>query len=69
MKLSEVMRGRKYGRHGRRRRFTECDMAMLKHYQAIVNARVNRGETKLTNNRYIIDCGCGAEGCFIISSY
>ena len=36
---------------------------------AIQNSRVRRGEVKLTNNRYVAVCGCGAEGCFIHGSF
>lgn len=56
------------GAHGRRF-YTGVDMSFVKLDAAIQNSRVRRGEVKLTNNRYVAVCGCGAEGCFIHGSF
>lgn len=58
------------GRYGSGNRFyTALDMAIVKHDEAVQNAKIKRGEIKPHNNRYISVCGCGREGCFIHGSY
>jgi hypothetical protein len=47
--------------------YTALDMAELKHMEAIRNSRVKRGEEK-EKHTYISCCGCGREGCFIVSA-
>lgn len=70
MRLSQLIQHRRYSRgYNRRRFYTDLDMAIVKLDAAIRNSRIRRGEIKTTNNQYIVDCGCGAEGCFIHSSY
>ena len=63
-KLSNIITARKVSKHGRRK-YTDVDMAYIKYDAAVQNSKVKRGELKRTNNQYIAECGCGAEGCFI----
>jgi hypothetical protein len=44
-------------------------MAIVKHDEAVQNAKIKRREIKAHNNRFISVCGCGREGCFIHGSY
>lgn len=67
-KLSNIITKRKSSLYGRRK-YTDVDMACIKHDAAVKNSQVKRGELKRTNNQYIIECGCGAEGCFIHGSF
>lgn len=70
MTLREVMKQRRHSRgpHGRRF-YTATDMAMIKHDAAAQNGMARRGVVARTNNRYVVVCGCGAEGCFIHGSF
>jgi hypothetical protein len=67
-KLSNIITARKVAKHGHRK-YTDVDMACIKHDAAIQNSQVKRGELKRANNQYVIECGCGAEGCFIHGSF
>ena len=67
--LNRVMKQRRHSRGHGRRFYTDVDMSIVKRDAAIENSRVNRGEAQRTNNRYIVVCGCGAEGCFLHGSF
>lgn len=64
-KLTDVITYRRHSRNHSRRRYTDVDMAVIKHDEAVLNSRVARGEAKAGNTQLIIECGCGTEGCFL----
>lgn len=68
-KLWEKIKKRKHSRKSNNRFYTSRDMAIVKHDVAVRNSRIKRGDITTTNNHQIYECGCGAEGCFIHSSY
>jgi hypothetical protein len=60
---------RKESKHGARF-YTQRDMAIIKADAEILAAQRKRGEIPPAKAlEYIAACGCGAEGCFIHSSY
>lgn len=63
MKLSKKCTKRKSSKHNNRF-YTQLDMAECKHYEAIKNSEIKRGERQPKGNNYISECGCGVEGCF-----
>lgn len=66
-KLEEQTRRKKYSKKHNKRFYTKLDMAIVKHDQAVRNSKINRGEIEKKGNEYVSVCGCGREGCFIIS--
>ena len=65
MKLNYQLKKRKESK-SLKRFYTSRDMAELKRMEAISYAEAKRGEhTKHTN---ISVCGCGMEGCFLLSA-
>jgi len=56
-------KGRFKIKYGKRRFFNSRDMAEAKRTESISNSQAKRGEKELHTG--IVDCGCGAEGCFI----
>lgn len=53
-----------------KRFYTNIDMAVIKHDDAVNNSKIKRGELALNgNNHYVSVCGCGLEGCFIYGSF
>lgn len=65
----DIVRYRKRARRGVGRRFfTRVDMAIIKLDAAQRQSQINRGETQQTETQYIVECGCGLEGCFIHGS-
>lgn len=72
MKLHEVKQKRRPISDYRNGRFlTQLDMAIIKHDEAVVNSRINRGELKSNDLKKdaIYICGCGAPGCAIHSRH
>lgn len=57
------------GNYNQRRFLTSADMSIIKHDEAVRNAKEKRGELKVFANRYISICGCGVVGCAIHGSY
>ena len=37
--------------------------------ESILNSRIKRGELERLPHRCMVDCGCGCEGCIIVSQY
>ncbi len=64
-KWYERVRRRDESKNGKRF-YTELDMAEIKRMESVANSEVKRGLRKNKPNYYSV-CGCGAEGCFIIS--
>lgn len=53
-----------------RRFYSRLDMAIVKHDEAIKNAKIKRGELVLEgNNEYVYHCSCGATGCLVHASF
>jgi len=48
-----------------RRFYTNTDMSIIKHDQAVHNSQIKRGEIDKKGSYSIYPCGCGHEGCFI----
>ena len=54
----------------RHKRFlTLFDMSEAKRAESILNSRIKRGELERLPHGYMVDCGCGCEGCIIVSQY
>lgn len=49
--------------------YSNLEMSIIKHDQAVHNAQVKRGEAQAGNNNLIYECGCGARGCFLHRNY
>ena len=64
-KWYENIRQRKESKNGNRF-YTLLDMAEIKRMESVQNSRVKRGEMKNRPN-YCSCCGCGSEGCFILT--
>lgn len=64
MKLEQAAKTRKESRNGKRR-YTNRDMAIIKHDESILNSKVKRGELEINPTGKTSVCGCGHEGCFI----
>lgn len=64
-KWYERVRRRDESKNGKRF-YTELDMAEIKRMESVANSEVKRGLRENKPNYYSV-CGCGAEGCFIIS--
>jgi hypothetical protein len=58
--------GRFRVRYGKKRFYTSRDMSELKRMESVSNAEAKRGERD-KKHEYISVCGCGSEGCFILS--
>lgn len=68
-KLYDKIKRKKSSKKGKRF-YTLLDMAIIKHDIAVMNSKVKRKIViKKSNNDTIYECGCGAEGCFIHTSY
>lgn len=67
-KLANIITARKVSKHGHRK-YTDVDMACIKYDAAARNSKIKRKELKTTYNQYIVECGCGIEGCFIHGSF
>lgn len=52
-----------------RRFYTNLDMSILKHDEAVQNSQKKRGEVLSSGNGLIYECGCGCRGCFIHRDY
>lgn len=59
----------KHSRKNHRRFLTSLDMSEAKRIDAVLNSRINRGETERKFFRGIFDCGCGATGCIMVTEY
>jgi hypothetical protein len=44
-------------------------MSEAKRAESILNSRIKRGELERLPHGYMCDCGCGCEGCIIVSQY
>lgn len=54
----------------RNKRFlTLFDMSEAKRAESILNSQIKRGERERLPHVYMCDCGCGCEGCIIVSQY
>jgi hypothetical protein len=60
----ENIRKRKSSKNGNRF-YTQLDMAEIKRMTSVANSQANRGEIEHKPN-YTCECGCGAEGCFLV---
>lgn len=54
-----------------RRFYSNLEMSIIKHDQAVHNAQRKRGdaETETAGNSIIYECGCGFRGCFLHTDY
>ena len=69
--MTSITKRAKYRNESRdgNRFYTQLDMAIIKHDQAVMNSRKKRGEYKPKDGyEYVARCGCGVEGCFIHGS-
>lgn len=64
MNLNNKTTQRKSSKRGKRF-YTSIDMSIIKKDIATKNAEIKRGEKSDYPNNYIVECGCGVEGCFI----
>jgi len=64
-KLTSLFSNKPTSRKRGKRFLTSVDMSSLKLEEAILNSKVNRGESEDNPHTDIVQCGCGMEGCFI----
>ena len=57
-----------YSKRGKRF-LTSFDMSEAKRAESMLNSQIKRGEIKRLPHGYMCDCGCGCEGCIIVSQY
>ena len=58
-----------HSRKRHKRFLTLFDMSEAKRAESILNSRIKRGELERLPHGYMVDCGCGCEGCIIVSQY
>jgi hypothetical protein len=59
----------KHSKERHKRFLTSFDMSEAKRAESILNSRIKRGEFEEMPYRYMVDCGCGCEGCIIVGQY
>ena len=69
MKLNDQLSNRKHSRHNDKRFYTNLDMSIIKHDEAVHNAKLKRGIIQKKGIKSIYVCGCGCEGCFLQIEY
>lgn len=52
-----------------RRFYSNLEMSIIKHDEAVHNSETKRGSTSAGNNHVIYECGCGCRGCFLHRNY
>lgn len=69
-KLRDILKSDRKSSHKLHKRFySSRDMSEIKHMVAQRNSQIKRGEFPDYPNNYISVCGCGFEGCFIVSGH
>jgi hypothetical protein len=58
-----------HSRKRHKRFLTLFDMSEAKRAESILNSHIKRGELERLPHGYMCDCGCGCEGCIIVSQY
>jgi hypothetical protein len=69
MKLNDQLSNRKHSRFNDKRFYTSLDISIIKHDEAIHNAKLKRGILQRKGRKSICVCGCGVEGCFLQIEY
>ncbi len=65
----ENVRRVEHSRKRNKRFLTSFDMSEAKRAESILNSQIKRGERERLPYGYMVDCGCGASGCIIVSQY